>query len=79
MMLAGSVRTCDLMLTIGQPTGGVPAALGEIGPFQMPSSRIQVAPVAGRDAELERAIVEIPRLPRPGQDAPYGLRATRNP
>ena len=105
MMFADAVRAYDLMLTIGQPTGGVPNALGEIGPFQLPNSRIavtfsrkmfvrasgdesdlgpvrphiEVAPVAGRDAELERAIEEIRRMPRPGQDVPYGLRATRKP
>ncbi|MFM7135015.1 MAG: hypothetical protein ACKO0W_11935 [Planctomycetota bacterium] len=76
------------MLTIGQPTGGVPNALGDIGPFPLPNSRIvvpfsqklfvrasgdesdlgpvrphiDVAPVPGRDAALERAIVEIRRM-----------------
>lgn len=35
MLLADATRTYDLMLTIGQPTGGVPNALGEIGPFVM--------------------------------------------
>ena len=87
-MLADGVRTYDLMLTIGQPTGGVLNSLGDIGPFQLPNSRIvvnfsqkmfvrasgdetdvgpvlphiEVAPVAGRDAALERAIVEIRRM-----------------
>jgi len=87
-MLADGVRTYDLMLTIGQPTGGVPNSLGDIGPFQLPNSRIvvnfsqkmfvrasgdesdlgpvlphiEVAPIAGRDAALERAIVEIRRM-----------------
>jgi hypothetical protein len=76
------------MLTVGQPTGGVPNTLGDIGPFALPNSRIvvsfsqkmfirasgdesdlgpvrphiEVAPVAGRDATLERAIVEIKRM-----------------
>ncbi|MCE2643764.1 MAG: S41 family peptidase [Burkholderiaceae bacterium] len=88
MMLADAVRTYDLMLTLGQPTGGVPNALGDIGPFKLPNSRIvvsfsqkmfirasgdesdlgpvqphvEVAPVAGRDAALERAMVEIRRM-----------------
>jgi hypothetical protein len=88
MMFADAARTYDLMLTIGQPTGGVPNALGDIGPFQLPNSgivvnfsqklfirasgdesdlgpvrpHIEVAPVAGRDAALERAIVEIRRM-----------------
>lgn len=83
--LADGVRTYDLMLTIGQPTGGVPNSLGDIGPFQLPNSKIaisfsqklfvrangdesdlgpvrphiEVAPIAGRDAALERAIEEI--------------------
>jgi hypothetical protein len=83
--LADGVRTYDLMLTIGQPTGGVPNTLGDVGPFQLPNSRIVVAysmkmfvrasgdesdlgpvrphievePVPGRDAVLERAIEEI--------------------
>lgn len=85
MLLADAARTYDLMLTIGQPTGGVPNTLGEIGPFVLPNSRIvvsfsqkmfirasgdesdlgpvrphiEVTPVAGRDATLERAIVEL--------------------
>lgn len=85
MDLADGVRTYDLMLTIGEPTGGVPNTLGDIGPFQLPNSRIVVAysmklfvrasgdesdlgpvrphievePVPGRDAVLERAIEEI--------------------
>ena len=88
MLLADATRTYDLMLTIGQPTGGVPNALGEIGPFELPNSRIvvsfsqkmfirasgdesdlgpvrphiEVTPVAGRDAVLERAVVEISRM-----------------
>jgi hypothetical protein len=88
MDLADGVRTYDLMLTIGPPTGGVPNTLGDIGPFQLPNSRIvvsysmklfvrasgdetyvgpvrphiEVASVAGRDAALERAIVEIRRM-----------------
>ena len=88
MMFADGVRTYDLMLTIGQPTGGVPNALGDIGPFQLPNSRIvvsfsqkmfvrasgdesdlgpvrphiDVAPVAGRDTALERAVAEIRRM-----------------
>ena len=40
--LADAARTYDLMLTIGQPTGGVPNSLGEIGPFQLPNSRLVV-------------------------------------
>jgi len=85
MALADGVHTYDLMLTIGQPTGGVPNTLGDIGPFQLPNSRlvvaysmkmfvrasgdesdlgpvrphIEVEPVPGRDAVLERAIEEI--------------------
>ena len=88
MMLADAARTYDLMLTIGEPTGGVPNELAGIGPIPLPSSRIpvsisqklyirasgdesdlgpvhphiEVAPVAGRDAALERAIVEIRRM-----------------
>lgn len=88
MMLADAVRTYDLMLTIGQPTGGVPNALGDVGPFQLPNSRlvvhfsqkmfvrasgdrsdlgpvrphIEVTPIPGRDAALERAIAEIRKM-----------------
>lgn len=87
MLLADAARTYDLMLTVGQPTGGVPNALGDIGPFTLPNSRIvvsfsqkmfirasgdesdlgpvrphiEVAPVPGPDATLERGIVEIQR------------------
>ena len=89
MSLTDGVRTYDLMLTIGQPTGGVPNTLGDIGPFQLPNSgivvnfsqkmfirasgdetdvgpvrpHIEVAPIAGRDAVLERAIEEIRKMP----------------
>jgi len=88
MMLADAARTFDLMLTIGQPTGGIPNALGDIGPFLLPNSQIpvsfsqklfirasgeasdlgpvrphiEVAPIAGRDSALERAILEIRRM-----------------
>ena len=88
MDLADGVRAYDLMLTIGQPTGGVPNTLGDIGPFQLPNSRItvsystklflrasgdesdlgpvrphiEVEPVPGRDAALERAVAEIRRM-----------------
>jgi hypothetical protein len=88
MDLADGVRTYDLMLTIGRPTGGVPNTLGDIGPFQLPNSRIvvsysmklfvrasgdesdlgpvrphiEVEPVPGRDAALERAVAEIRRM-----------------
>ena len=40
MALADGMLTCDLMLTIGQPTGGVPNTLGDIGPFQLTNSQI---------------------------------------
>jgi C-terminal processing protease CtpA/Prc len=88
MLLADAARTYDLMLTVGQPTGGVPNSLGDIGPFTLPNSRIvvsfsqklfirasgdasdlgpvrphiEVAPLAGKDATLERAITEIRRM-----------------
>jgi C-terminal processing protease CtpA/Prc len=88
MLLADAARTYDLMLTVGQPTGGVPNALGDIGPFTLPNSRIvvafsqklfirasgdesdlgpvrphiEVAPLAGNDATLERAVIEIRRM-----------------
>ena len=88
MDLADGVRTYDLMLTIGQPTGGVPNTLGDIGPFQLPNSgivvnfsqkmfirasgdetdlgpvrpHIEVAPIPGRDAALERAVEEIRKM-----------------
>ncbi|MFN5769374.1 MAG: S41 family peptidase [Pirellulaceae bacterium] len=87
--LADGMRTYDLMLTIGQPTGGVPNTLGDIGPFQLPNSgivvnfsqkmfirasgdetdvgsvrpHIEVAPIPGRDATLERAVEEIRKMP----------------
>jgi hypothetical protein len=88
MMLADAARTFDLMLTIGQPTGGLPNSLGDVGPFQLPNSKIpvsfsqklfirasgdasdlgpvrphiEVAPIAGSDSALERAILEIRRM-----------------
>ena len=88
VVLADAARTYDLMLTIGEPTGGCPNQIGHIGPFQLPSSRIvvnfaqrvylrasgdesdvgpvvphiEVEPVPGRDAALERAIEEIGRM-----------------
>jgi len=88
MMLADGARTYDLMLTIGEPTGGVPNEIAGIGPIPLPNSgipvsfsqklyirangdesdlgpvqpHIEVAPVAGRDAALERAIEEIRKM-----------------
>jgi hypothetical protein len=88
VVLADAARTYDLMLTIGEPTGGCPNQIGHIGPFQLPNSRIvvdfaqrvylrasgdesdvgpvvphiEVNPVPGRDAALERAIEEIGRM-----------------
>jgi len=88
VVLADAARTYDLMLTIGEPTGGCPNQIGHICPFPLPNSRIvvncaqrvylrasgdetdvgpvrphiEVAPVAGRDTALERAIVEIRRM-----------------
>ncbi|MBM4217914.1 MAG: hypothetical protein FJ178_08765 [Gammaproteobacteria bacterium] len=88
VVLADAARTYDLMLTIGEPTGGCPNQIGHICPFQLPNSRIvvdcaqrlylrasgdetdvgpvrphiEVAPVAGRDAALERAIEEIRKM-----------------
>jgi hypothetical protein len=88
MALADGMRTYDLMLTIGQPTGGVPNTLGDIGPFQLPNSKIvvnfaqrvylrasgdetdmgpvhphiEVTPIPGRDAALERAVEEIRKM-----------------
>lgn len=88
MMLADGARTYDLMLTIGEPTGGVPNELAGVGPTLLPNSRLpvslsqklylrasgdesdlgpvrphlEVAPVAGRDAAIERAIAEIQRM-----------------
>jgi hypothetical protein len=76
------------MLTIGEPTGGVPNELAGVGPTLLPNSRLpvslsqklylrasgdesdlgpvrphlEVAPVAGRDAAIERAIAEIQRM-----------------
>jgi C-terminal processing protease CtpA/Prc len=88
VVLADAARTYDLMLTIGEPTGGCPNQIGHICPFQLQNSRIvvdcaqrvylrasgdetdvgpvlphiEVAPVAGRDAALERAIEEIRKM-----------------
>ncbi|MFM8692740.1 MAG: hypothetical protein ACKODC_10225 [Limnohabitans sp.] len=42
-LLADAARTYDLMLTIGQPTAGVPNALGDIGHYRLPNSRIVVS------------------------------------
>ncbi len=42
MMLADGVRTYDLMCTIGEPTGGVPTSLGELGFVHLPHSKLLV-------------------------------------
>jgi len=42
VVLADCARTYDLMLTIGEPTGGCPNQIGHIGPFQLPNSKIVV-------------------------------------
>ena len=39
---ADVARTYDFMLTLGQPTGGMPNTLGDIGPFQLPNFRLVV-------------------------------------
>jgi len=88
VVLADAARTYDMMLTIGEPTGGCPNQIGHICPFQLPNSRIvvdcaqrvylrasgdetdvgpvrphiEVAPIPGRDAALERAIEEIRKM-----------------
>lgn len=52
-LFADARRTHDLLTTIGRPAGGDESDLGPVRPH------IEVAPVAGRDAALERAIREI--------------------
>jgi len=42
MMLADAVRTYDLMVSIGESTGGVPTSLGEIALHSLPESGIRV-------------------------------------
>ena len=42
MMLADAARTYDLMTTVGTPTGGLPTSLGELGFWQLPTSRFVV-------------------------------------
>ncbi|MFN6205660.1 MAG: S41 family peptidase [Planctomycetota bacterium] len=76
MMFADGVRTYDLMLTIGQPTGGVPNALGDIGPFQLPNSRIVVPfsqkiflRASGDEADLGPVRPHIEVAPVPDRDA----------
>ncbi|MFO0013125.1 MAG: hypothetical protein ACK553_10300 [Planctomycetota bacterium] len=97
MMLAVGARTYDLMLTIGEPTGGVPNEMAGIGPMPLPNSRIpvsisqklyirangdtsdlgpvrphiEVAPIAGRDAALERAIEEIRTIDKERKKSPF--------
>ena len=77
MMFADGVRTYDLMLTIGQPTGGVPNALGDIGPFQLPNSRIIVSfsqkmfvRASGDESDLGPVRPHIEVAPVPRRDAP---------
>jgi hypothetical protein len=75
MDLADGVRTYDLMLTIGQPTGGVPNTLGDIGPFQLPNSRIAVSysmklfvRASGDETDVGPVRPHIEVAPIPGRD-----------
>jgi hypothetical protein len=74
--LADAVRTYDLMLTIGQPTGGVPNTLGDIGPFQLPASRIAISfsqklfiRASGDETDLGPVMPHIEVFPVVGRDS----------
>ncbi|MBM3954922.1 MAG: hypothetical protein FJ309_09955 [Planctomycetes bacterium] len=42
VVLADAARTYDLMLTVGEPTGGCPNQIGYIGPFQLPRPHVRL-------------------------------------
>ena len=76
MLLADAVRTYDLMHTVGQPTGGVPNALGEIGFTQLPNSRFVVyhcgkefRRASGDASDLGPVVPHLVVEPVPGRDA----------
>jgi C-terminal processing protease CtpA/Prc len=76
MMLADAVRTYDLMSTIGEPTGGIPTSLGELGFVELPSSRIIVQfcqkkflRASGDPHEAGPVVPHIEVKPEPGRDA----------
>ena len=75
MMLADAARTYDLMLTIGQPTGGIPNGLAGIGPIPLPNSRIPVSisqklyiRASGDETDVGPVRPHIEVAPIPGRD-----------
>jgi hypothetical protein len=76
VVLADAARTYDLMLTIGEPTGGCPNQIGHIGPFQLPSSRIVVnfaqrgyLRASGDGSEKTSTPSDFRRLPKDQRDS----------
>jgi C-terminal processing protease CtpA/Prc len=75
VVLADCARTYDLMLTIGEPTGGCPNQIGHIGPFQLPNSKIIVNfaqrvyfRASGDETDMDPVHPHIEVTPIPGRD-----------
>jgi len=75
VVLADCARTYDLMLTIGEPTGGCPNQIGHIGPFQLPNSKIVVnfaqrvyLRASGDETDMGPVHPHIEVTPIPGRD-----------
>jgi len=75
VVLADCARTYELMLTIGEPTGGCPNQIGHIGPFQLPNSKIVVnfaqrvyLRASGDETDMGPVHPHIEVTPIPGRD-----------
>jgi|LakMenEpi03Aug12_release.lakeMendotaPanAssembly.Ray.scaffolds.fasta_scaffold166302_2 hypothetical protein len=76
MMLADAARTFDLMWTVGEPTGGLPNTLGEIGFTQLPNSGLTVwfckkmfVRASGDESDLGPVVPHVAVAPVDGRDA----------
>lgn len=75
-MLADAARTYDLMTTIGQPTGGAPSSLGELGSRKLAASGLTVpycqkkfTRASGNESEMGPVLPHIVVDDQPGRDA----------
>ncbi len=77
MMLADAARTYDLMVTIGEPTGGLPTSLGELGFHELPATKLRVPfcqkkflRASGDEHDIGPVVPRVEVGSEPGRDAP---------
>ena len=77
MMLADAARTYDLMVTIGEPTGGLPTSLGELGFHELPATKLRVPfcqkkflRASGDAHDIGPVVPRVEVGSEPGRDAP---------